>query len=169
MTVAAALAATALTIAAAGPRAIRLAVPAIAQAPERCGPVALEMVLRFYDAPDSALARARAAYDPILHGTLITDLARAAEASGYAARVARVDADSLRAALHAGTPPIVLYEVGIGPLVKQHFGAVIGWDGARERFVVNDGHAKPREMKASAFESRWSRAGSLALFVQKRP
>src|SRR5438552_3471507 len=36
--------------------AIRLPVPVIAQVPERCGPAALAMVLRFHGAPDSAVA-----------------------------------------------------------------------------------------------------------------
>jgi len=160
--------ATLLTLAVAGPQPIRLAVPIVEQTPERCGPAALGMVLRYYGAPDSALARAESAYDPVLRGALITDLARAAEASGYAARVAAADADTLRALLEADTPPIVLYDVGFGPLRKQHFAVVVGWDPERRRFVLHDGRAKPREMKASEFLARWRKAGALALVVEAR-
>jgi len=157
--------ATLLTLAVAGPQPIRLAVPIVVQAPERCGPAALGMVLRYYHAPDSALARAEAAYDSVLRGALITDLARAAETSGYPARVATADADTLRALLEADAPPIVLYDVGFGPLHKQHFAVVVGWDPARSRFVLHDGRAKPREMKESELLGRWRKAGSLALRV----
>src|SRR5438445_373092 len=69
--------------------AIRLPVPVIAQVPERCGPAALAMVLRFHGAPDSAVAEAGRAYSPALRGALISDLARAAERAGFAARAAR--------------------------------------------------------------------------------
>ncbi len=169
MTLATACVALLTTLAVAGPRPIRLAVPIVRQAPERCGPAALGMVLRYYGAPDSALARADAAYDPVLHGALITDLARAAETSGYAARVAEADADTLRAALAAGTPPIVIYDVGFGPLSKRHFAVVVGWEPDAQRFVLHDGGAKPREMRQSELVSRWRKAGFLALIVARRP
>ena len=159
----------ALLALAAGSAQVRLPVPIVEQAPERCGPAALGMVLRYYGAPDSALARAAAAYDPVLRGALITDLARAAEASGYEARVATASTDALEAALGTGTPPIVLYDAGFGPLGRKHFAVVVGWDPERKRFVLHDGRAKPREMKASEFVSRWTRAGSLALLVRDRP
>src|SRR5689334_18782772 len=69
--------AVALVLAApAAATAFHLAVPVVRQAPERCGPAALEMVLRFYGA-DSSVGLAEAAYDPVLHGALITDLANA--------------------------------------------------------------------------------------------
>jgi ABC-type bacteriocin/lantibiotic exporter with double-glycine peptidase domain len=155
-----------LLLAAPGPQAIRLAVPIVEQTPERCGPAALGMVLGFYDAPDSALARAAATYDPILRGALITEIARAATRSGYEARIAQADAADLREALAAGTPPIVLYDVGFGPLNKHHFGVVVGWDPRRKRFTLHDGRAKPREMKESSLMSRCRGAGSLALFVE---
>jgi ABC-type bacteriocin/lantibiotic exporter with double-glycine peptidase domain len=162
-------AASLLLLSASGPQPLRLAVPIVAQAPERCGPTALSMVLRFHGAPDSALARAEAAYDPVLRGALITDLSRAAEQSGYAARVETADPAMLRAALEAGTPPIVLYDVGFGPLRKNHYAVIVAWDPGSERFTLHDGGNKPRAMKEPALVSRWKRAGSLALFVTERP
>lgn len=158
----------ALTVTAA-PAPVRLPVPIVEQAPERCGPAALGMVLRYYGAPDSALARAASAYDPVLRGALITDLARAAELSGYDARVETAGADALVAALGTGTPPIVMYDVGFGPLSKKHYAVLVGWDPERERYVLHDGRARPREMKAKDFLTRWARAGSLALLVRERP
>jgi hypothetical protein len=66
--VAAALAATTATAAHATPPAatVRLPVPLIRQAPERCGPAALAMVLRYYGADSTALAETERAYDPVL-------------------------------------------------------------------------------------------------------
>jgi ABC-type bacteriocin/lantibiotic exporter with double-glycine peptidase domain len=154
-----------LLVAASGPQTLRLAVPIVTQAPERCGPAALEMVLRYHGAPDSALAHAETAYDPVLRGALITDLARAARNAGFTARVATADADTLRAALAAGVPPIVLYDVGAGVVLKFHYAVIAGWDPARRRFTLHDGRAKPREMDERALTRRWVRAGSLALLL----
>ena len=67
--------------------ALRLEVPAIRQSPERCGPAALSMVLRFYGASAAELAEADRAYDPALRGALITDLRDAAHRAGRAAAV----------------------------------------------------------------------------------
>lgn len=166
MTAATPALASLLLLAAPGPQPARLAVPIVEQARERCGPAALGMVLRFYGAPDSALVHAAAAYDPVLRGALITDLERAAARAGYAARIETADAARLRASLEAGTPPIVLYDVGFGPLRKHHYAVVVGWDPGPRRFVLHDGRARPREVGEAAFLGRWRSAGALALFVE---
>jgi len=149
-------------------RAFALDVPVVRQAPERCGQAALEMVLRFYGADSVALEEPARAYDPALHGTLITDLAAAARRAGYDATLTTFGTDSLIALLDAGVPPIVLYQNGPAPLTVAHFGVVTGWDPARGTFVVNDGGARPRTMKREALAKRWRTAGSEALVVRRR-
>lgn len=165
--IAAATMVAAFVLATSGPQPLRLAVPIVEQERERCGPAALGMVLRYYAAPDSALARAAATYDPVLRGALITDLARAARASGYVADVTQSTPEDLAAALEDGVPPIVLYDVGFGPLRKQHYAVVVGWDPARERFTLHDGRARPRGMSARELAGRLEKAGALALFVRR--
>jgi len=51
---------------------VDLPVPVIRQAPERCGPAALAMVLRFYGVDSARAAAADAAYDPALRGARAT-------------------------------------------------------------------------------------------------
>lgn len=145
--------------------ALRLAVPVVAQAPERCGPAALAMVLRFHGADSAAVAEADRAYDPALRGTLVTDLAAAARRAGFAARVAALAPDSLVALLAAGVPPIVLYQAGGGPVTRPHYAVVTGWDGARGAFVLHDGRERPRAMRRDELARRWRTAGSQALVV----
>ena len=147
------------------PAAVRLPVPVIRQAPERCGPAALAMVLRFYGADSDALAEADRAYDPVLKGSLITDLAAAARRSGWAAVVAEVTEDSLRAWLARGVPPILLYRRGVGAISVGHYGVVVGWDAARQRYALNDGGAETRTMARRDLVRRWRAAGSLALVL----
>jgi ABC-type bacteriocin/lantibiotic exporter with double-glycine peptidase domain len=145
-----------------------LAVPVVAQAPERCGPAALEMVLRYYGAGPAAVREAGRAYDPALRGALITDLAAAARRAGYEADVATLAPDSLIALLVEGVPPIVLYQNGRAPLTVPHFGVVTGWDPARAAFTLNDGGTRPRNVGREDLARRWRTAGSQALVVRRR-
>jgi ABC-type bacteriocin/lantibiotic exporter with double-glycine peptidase domain len=161
----------ALSAGAAGPAVagrLGLGVPVVAQAPERCGPAALEMVLRFYGAGPVAVREAGRAYDPALRGALITDLAAAARRAGYEAEVATLAPDSLIALLAEGVPPIVLYQNGRAPLTVPHFGVVTGWDPARAAFTLNDGGDRPRNVGRADLAKRWRTAGSQALVVRRR-
>lgn len=162
-----ALAALLLAPPPAGPGTVRLPVPLIEQERERCGPAALEMVLRYYGADSTAGPLAAQAYDPVLHGALITDLAAAARRAGFDARVETLDAPDLVALLEAGVPPIVLYQSGAGPVSRSHFGVVVGWDASRRSFVINDGTSRPRTLSASTLARRWKTAGRQALLVRR--
>jgi ABC-type bacteriocin/lantibiotic exporter with double-glycine peptidase domain len=149
-------------------RTVSLEVPIVVQAKERCGPAALEMVLRHYGASAAALEEAERAYDPVLNGTLITELAAAARLGGFDAVVTHADAESLVAMLGRGVPPIVLYQSGRPPLTTPHFGVVTAWDAKKKRFTVNEGRSKARSMGESDLLKRWKTAGSQALVVTRR-
>lgn len=163
----AALAAAA--IATADPGALRLPVPVVRQAPERCGPAALQMVMRFHGADSAALAAAERAYDPALRGALVTDLAAAARGAGFAAVVARPPEDSLATLLGAGVPPILLYAAGPAPLTRPHYGVLVGWDAGRDELVIHDGGVAPRRMRRASLLRRWRAAGGVALLVTPAP
>jgi len=167
MRVAAVLAAALATAGVAGPGAARLAVPVVRQAPERCGPAALVMVMRFYGADSATAAEADRAYDPVLRGSLITDLAAAARRAGFAAEVTEMPEDSLRALVARGIPPILLYGRGVGPLTVRHYGVLVGWDPGRGRYAVNDGGPATRTMARADLMGRWRAAGSLALVLRR--
>jgi len=158
----------------AAPPAIRragqtaLEVPVILQTPERCGPAALAMVLRYYGAAPEALLEAEGAYDPVLRGSLITDLAGAARRAGYPAAIATLTPDSVIELLGSGVPPILLYQNGRGPITVGHFGVVTGWDPGRGVFTLNDGTSRPRVTSRADLVKRWETAGSQALVVRQR-
>lgn len=166
MSPAALLAVALATAGTAAPGAIHVAVPIVRQAPERCGPAALAMVLRFHGAPPAALGEAERAYDPVLKGSLITDLAAAARRAGFAASVERPSEDSLLALLAGGLPPILLYRRGLGVVSVGHYGVVVGWDPEQRRYIVHDGGPRPRRLAHDDLMNRWRAAGSLALVVR---
>lgn len=151
-----------------GTRSTRLDVPVVRQAREKCGEAALTMVLRYYGAEPAALRQVDSAYDPVLRGSLITDLAGAARRAGYTAEIATLTPDSLVALLESGVPPILLYQNGAPPLTVRHFGVVTGWDAAHRAFTLHDGTAQPRDAGLDELAKRWKTAGSQALVVRRR-
>jgi len=151
------------------PMAVRthLEVPIVQQTPQRCGQAALEMVFRYYGAGPEALAEAERAYDPILRGSLVTDLAVAARRAGFESRIATLTPDSLVILLEAGVPPILLYQNGRPPFTVRHYGVVTGWDAERGNFTLNEGRSKQRTISADDLTRRWRTAGSQALIVRR--
>jgi ABC-type bacteriocin/lantibiotic exporter with double-glycine peptidase domain len=147
--------------------ALRLAVPLVRQAPSRCGPAALEMVLRYYGADSTARLEAARAYDPAIGGTLITDLAAAAKRAGFAAEVATLGDSDVIALIAGGVPPILLFQNGHGPVTVRHYGVVVGWDPATAAFTLHDGGSQPRRVSRSDLRGRWRTAGSQALIVRR--
>jgi|GEM_PF-6508009 len=151
-----------------GGGAVRLAVPIVAQSPERCGPAALQMVLAHLGADSATVAAADSTWRPEFRGALATDLAAFARARGYHARLARLGADSLVALLREGVAPIVLLRRGVGPLRRGHWAVVTGWDPMRARFVLHDGGARPVEVARRALE-RDARAADGQVLLVRRP
>ena len=148
-----------------GANVVQLQVPLIRQAPERCGPAALAMVLGYLGADSSAVREADRAYDPALRGALVTDLAACARRAGFGARVASPGEDSLPALLAAGAPPILLLGRGWAPLVRGHYVVVTGWDPGTGRYTVHDGGATPRRIGAQTLRRAWGNRGGQALLV----
>lgn len=146
---------------------VGLDVPVVVQARERCGPAALEMVLRHYGAGPEAVREAERAYDPALRGSLVTDLAAAARRAGFESVVATLDPDSLTGLLREGVPPIVLYQSGRAPVTSRHYAVVVAWDPEQGAFTLHDGGAKPRVVRLGEFAKRWRTAGSQALVVRR--
>lgn len=147
---------------------VQLPVPVIEQARQRCGPAALQMVMRYYGAGPEALFQARTAYDPVLRGSLITELASAARRAGFEAAVVPMTADSLVRLLRQGVPPILLYQNGRAPFTVRHYGVVTGWDDRKYSFTLNDGTAQPQVTRVSELVKRWAPAGSQALIIRPR-
>jgi hypothetical protein len=164
-----ALAATLVVAADAAPaRQVALDVPVIPQARERCGPAALRMVMRFHHAGAAAEREAETAYDPVLRGALITDLAAAARRAGFDASVATPGWDSLAALMQDGVPPILLVDSGVGPLRKGHYVVLTAWNEPPGKAVIHDGGRRPRTLDLGRLRSRWRLAGEQALLVRPR-
>ena len=113
-----------------------------------------------------AVAESERAYDPVLRGSLITDLAAAARRAGFVASVTQLPEDSLASLLARGVPPILLYRRGLGVVSVGHYGVVVGVDPGSGRYAINDGGSASRSVAREDLLRRWREAGSLALVVE---
>jgi ABC-type bacteriocin/lantibiotic exporter with double-glycine peptidase domain len=140
-------------------------VPFVAQEPERCGPAALTMVLRFHGADVAEPQVAAATHSAVLQGALVTDLAACARALGYRAEVARERPEALRAAVEHSRPVILLLDVGRGPIARGHYAVLFGYDAARGRYLIHSGRRAARWVPAGRLERQWKRGGGVLLEV----
>jgi len=86
-------------------------VPFLPQEEDTCGPSSLAMVLRFLGKSVDTSEIVRETRTEGLKGTLITDLAGAAQRRGFAAEIADLDLPRLREGISAGLPVILLVDL----------------------------------------------------------
>ncbi len=143
--------------------ATSLDVPFVAQARDTCGAAALTMVLRYWGHEADHDAIAGALLQKELHGIQGSRLAGFARERGFTALAYAGDAEHLRAYLGKGRPLIVALSAGRG---RFHNVVVVGFDDAREAWLVNDpavGQARP--MGRAEFEKRWAATQHWTLLV----
>jgi len=143
-----------------------LPVPVVRATRERCGQAAFEMVLRYWGADSAAIHEADRAYDPVLRGSLVTDLAAAARRAATPPRSSRCPRFAGGAAGRGRAADRALPErPGPAHRATLRRGARLG--PAHGDFTVNDGGAKPRVIGRGALAERWRTAGSQALIVRR--
>jgi ABC-type bacteriocin/lantibiotic exporter with double-glycine peptidase domain len=154
---------------AAGPTPVAAApldVPFVAQSKDTCGAAALAMVMAYWGVPGAHDDIAAELLEPDLHGILGSRLAAFARARGFEALAYAGDAAHLRAFLGKGRPLIVALSA---PKRRFHNVVVVGFDAARDAWLVNDpavGAARP--MARREFERRWAAADHWTLLVLPR-
>jgi ABC-type bacteriocin/lantibiotic exporter with double-glycine peptidase domain len=139
-------------------------VPFLPQEEDTCGPTALAMLFRFYgrEAPVAEIVRETRTEG--LRGVLITDLAAAARRRGFDASVEDLDLAGLRRHILAGTPVVLLVDLGIWVASRPHY--MLAYGVTPEGAVVHSGRTGGQIVPFSALEAQWSRMGRLALVVR---
>ena len=131
----------------ADPGAVRLAVPFVRQVDRTdCGPAALAAVLAFRGRQVSLEEVTKRVHTPAMQRTLLPDMENYARALGFSTRSGSGDTNLLRQSIDAGSPVIVLADMG-GPFFSQgHYLVVYGHDaggfllhaGTRDALYVRD-------------------------------
>ena len=161
----------------AGPAALWVDVPFVAQSKDGCGPAAISMVMQYWEnragPPASGLSnldRIQAAFHARADGGIAaSDMERYFRASGYRVLAFQGTWSDLQHHLQAGRPLIVSLKASgaWGPL---HYVVVVGIDVQRNFVFLND-PAKQKLLRISreGFESEWNPMNNWILLALPQP
>lgn len=147
------------------PRVELTEVPFHPQETHQCGPASLAMALAAAGRPVSPDSLTPQVYLPDREGSLQVEMLAAARRQGRVAYVLTPSLGDLLAELAAGTPVIVLQNLGVSALPLWHYAVAVGYDLAREDIVLRSGRTQREVLSFTTFEHTWARGGHWAMLV----
>ncbi len=147
------------------PRAELESVPFHPQEEYQCGPAALATALGAagFDADPDALRPQ--VYVPGRMGSFQVEMLAAARRNGAVAVELKPDLASVFAEVAAGSPVVVLQNLGLGFSPVWHYAVVAGYDLDSGKVTLRSGTTRRLEMPLAAFERTWERAGRWAMLA----
>ena len=115
------------------------ATPFFPQKKYQCGPAALATVLVASDVETTPEALVPLVYIPARKGSLQVEMQAAPRKFERLSYLLSPNLDSILAELDAGRPVLVLHNYGLPILPRWHYAVVIGYDSARDRFILRSG------------------------------
>ncbi len=140
-------------------------VPFFPQERYQCGPGALATVLRSSGAAGSPDELVTEVYLPGRKGSLQVELVAAARMRDRVAYPVSQDLPSLLRQLTAGTPVLVMQNLGVKLVPIWHYAVLVGYDLDDGTLVLRSGTTQRRIMGMRRFMSTWNRAQRWALVV----
>lgn len=138
-------------------------VPFFPQQEYQCGPAALAMALTAAGRQATPEQLAPQVYLPGREGSLQVEMLAATRRQGMVAYPLEGGFDSLYAQLEAGTPVIVLQNLGFDGIPRWHYAVVIGYDAANRELLLHSGLTERMTTEIGAFEATWKRSGHWAM------
>jgi tetratricopeptide (TPR) repeat protein len=142
--------------------------PFFPQTDYQCGPAALATVLAAAGRPVSPEQLAEQVFLPARGGTLQVEMLAGARRNGVLAFRLPRRIDALLAETAAGTPAVVLLNLGLSLAPRWHYAVLIGHDLERDELVLRSGTTRRQPMQLTPFEQTWARGGHWA-FVALAP
>jgi len=142
-------------------------VPFFPQTEWQCGPAALATVLVHSGVATTPDQLADNIYLPGRRGSLQLELIAAARHSGRMPWVIPPQPEALWAELAAGTPVLVLQDLGALGVRRWHYAVVVGFDARRERVILRSGTERERSEPLGRFLRSWARSEYWALVVSE--
>lgn len=141
------------------------AVPFFPQTIHQCGPAALATVLGASGVPATPEELVPLVYLPERRGSLQVEMLAAARSRGRVAYVLDPAFDAVRAELAAGTPVLVLQDLGLLGVKRWHFAVVVGYDEARDVVILRSGTRRRELERRADFLRTWQAGGNWAAVV----
>ena len=147
------------------PHAELTAVPFFPQSRYQCGPAALATLLGAAGAATTPEELVPDVYLPGRRGSLQLELVAAARARGFVPYVLEPRLEAVLAEVSAGTPVLVLQNLGLEAHPQWHFAVVVGFHLAAGDLVLRSGVEARRVVSMRVFEHTWRRGGHWAMVV----
>lgn len=146
-------------------RAARLDVPFIAQSQRNdCGPAALASVLAFRGRGPDVDEVTRQVFTPALGRTLLPDMENYARSLGFSTRSGRGEPGLIRELIDAGSPVILMLEMGGRMFSQGHYVVVYGHD--VDGFLMHVGTRADMYLPERELIERWEPMNRLYLVVE---
>ena len=142
--------------------------PFFAQTPYHCGPAALATVLADGGWPADPDELARHVFLPARQGTLQDEMLAGARRAGAVAQRLPPQLESLLREVAAGTPVVVLLNLGLSLAPRWHYAVVVGYDLDEPHLLLRSGTTRRELLSLRTFEHTWARSGHWA-FVALPP
>lgn len=143
---------------------VRLSVPFFPQERYRCGPASLAGVLNYWGVETTPEGIAEEIFSASAKGTLDMDMLLYPRRHGLRSTMYAGSLQDLRDRIREGHPLIVLVDMGLSFVQKNHFMVVVGYND--EGVFVHSGKEREGFIPFEDFERIWERAGRWTLLIQ---
>jgi len=141
------------------------AVPFFPQETHQCGPASLATALNASGVAVSPEALTPQVYLPDRQGSLQVEMLATARRHGLLAYPLAPSLNDLLREIAAGTPVIILQNLGVAALPLWHYAVAVGYDLERETLILRSGVTAREVMPLSTFEHTWARSGYWAMLA----
>lgn len=138
-------------------------VPFFAQTAYQCGPAALATVLGSAGATITPDVLASQVYLPDRRGSLQFELLAATRRHGYIPYVLKPRLNDVLNEVAAGTPVLVLQNLGLSWYPRWHYAVVVGFDLSTGEVVLRSGREARHVVSMRVFERTWERGDFWAM------
>jgi hypothetical protein len=140
-------------------------VPFYPQEAHQCGPAALATVLNMGGSRVTPQDLTPEVYLPGREGSLQVEMLAATRRNGLLAYELSPKLDDLLREVAAGSPVVVLQNLGLSWYPVWHYAVVVGYDLDREEIILRSGRERRQLMFLTTFEHTWKRSGYWAMLA----
>lgn len=139
--------------------------PFFPQETHQCGPASLATAFNAAGVAASPDALGAQVYLPDREGSLQVEMLATTRRHGLVAYPLAPSLNDVLREVHAGTPVIVLQNLGLSVLPLWHYAVVVGYDLPQETLILRSGVTAREVMPLATFEHTWARSGYWAMLA----
>lgn len=137
--------------------------PFFPQTEYQCGPAALATTLVHFKIATSVSELVDRVYIPARKGSVQLEMLAAPRSFGVISYTLAPQLEAVLREIAAGTPVIVLQNLGAGPFSVWHYAVAVGYDSRSGTMVLRSGEQRRLVLPLAAFEYTWKASGYWAM------